>query len=458
LHQGLAADTLQAPSSPLSVDMMRSIAKTAPQPTVPIEKFAPLPAASSSSTPAYSHSQAFPTFNAPMNTGITFPLPSSSSSNRISPPHSSRNRKIRSSAASSSGFSSGSSAPTMVKQQFSNNNASMIPPANPLNFPAGSQMDYRMAAMAAASVGSMPYSNLVAASAMIGGSRPLKTEPQTTHLLPAETAYDSDGMQMDGGGQDEYDGVTGEKLPPEKRLQRKAELARESRKKKKQYVQELEERLKQLETRVAELEAKHERSQEKRKCTVTMLTQENDRSKHQKQLIHTMSEILNQTKVNGKNNLSGAQMEILQEQVNTFMETSREVQSQLEYNLDRVEDVISPSLQIKFTLWGLDQNDDFYDTPGLWSSLLSEELGLSLEQVEKLKSFRGRMHHHRQQLKHAEILLRDLRDSCGSHLDRFNRELDKMNQILTPVQLAKFYVWIEQNEWCMQMLNSMWIV
>eukprot|EP00475_Leptophrys_vorax_P036784 TRINITY_DN6272_c1_g1_i2.p1 TRINITY_DN6272_c1_g1~~TRINITY_DN6272_c1_g1_i2.p1 ORF type:complete len:355 (-),score=86.17 TRINITY_DN6272_c1_g1_i2:127-1191(-) len=332
--------------------------------------------------------------------------------------------------------------------------------SNPLNFPAGSHLDYRLAAaMAAASMGTMPYGNLIAAGAMLNGAIP---HPQRMDVYPGQTQttvpsasvmddFDSDdnGMQVDAGGMND-DGV-GEKVGPVKRLQRKAELARESRLKKKMHIQELEDRCKQLESRIADLEQKHERFQDKKKC-VTSLTQENDRTKHQKQLLQTMSEIL------ASSHLGPKETELLKEQVNMFVETSREVQSQMEYNLDRVEDIISPSLQIKFTLWGLDQNDEFYDTPGLWSSLLCGELRLSNEQVEQLKRFRGKMHSHREQLLHAEFLLRELREKCGSHLDRFNREMDRVHNILTPVQLAKFYVWIEQNEWCMQMLNSMWSV
>jgi hypothetical protein len=325
-----------------------------------------------------------------------------------------------------------------------------IPPSNPLNFPAGSPMDFSsQVGMQHMAISAPVLDNrFTAMPAIIPAS-----VPNVSNAVPLEFQhsgmYDDEDLDGESDNGMVVDSAGGANQPPPKRLQRKAELARESRKKKKMYIEELEEKVKQLESRVTELQAQHERSLGKRK-SVSSLCDENDRAKHQKQLVQMLAELVSKPK------MEEVELDLLKDHVQMFVETSREIQSQVEYNLDRVEDIISPSLQIKFTLWGLDQSDDFYDTPGLFTSLLCDELGLSVEQIAKLKAFRNKMHFHRQELKRAEEMLRDLREKSGAHLSRFNKEVDLLHGILSPVQLAKFYVWIEQNEWCMQMLNSMW--
>lgn len=35
-----------------------------------------------------------------------------------------------------------------------------------------------------------------------------------------------------------------------------------------------------------------------------------------------------------------------------------------------------------------------------------------------------------------------------------NKQMDQIESIMTPVQLAKYCMWVENNEWCMQMLDQ----
>jgi len=47
----------------------------------------------------------------------------------------------------------------------------------------------------------------------------------------------------------------------------------------------------------------------------------------------------------------------------------------------------SSGAQAKFALWGLDQDDEFYEKPGLWKTLMSDEIGLDDTQVEESLNF-----------------------------------------------------------------------
>ena len=115
-----------------------------------------------------------------------------------------------------------------------------------------------------------------------------------------------------------------------------------------------------------------------------------------------------------------------------------------------------PGLQVKFTLWGLDQPSDQFSKPGLWTSLMYNEVGLSEEQMRLILSRKEFIHQERRALAQCQKLLKDTRDRILQHMQSLNRQMDILQNVLTPVQLAKFYVWVEKNEWCMQMLNSMW--
>jgi hypothetical protein len=47
-------------------------------------------------------------------------------------------------------------------------------------------------------------------------------------------------------------------------------------------------------------------------------------------------------------------------------------------------------------------------------------------------------------------MLLQVRQAIAAHHASLNTEMDQLQQIMSPLQLAKFYVWVENNEWCMQ--------
>jgi hypothetical protein len=125
--------------------------------------------------------------------------------------------------------------------------------------------------------------------------------------------------------------------------------------------------------------------------------------------------------------------------------------------LDRIQSDVQPPIEIKFSIWGLDQNDEFYENPmGLWSSLLVKEMELSEEQLDTLKRFRGIMRKHRDELTGLDAQISNLREMSHSYIEQINQGMNEFYSILKPIQLAKFFCWIEKNQWCMQMLNNFW--
>lgn len=118
------------------------------------------------------------------------------------------------------------------------------------------------------------------------------------------------------------------------RLARKAELARESRRKKKKYIDELEATVSQLKQTLEGLRNKQSRSEEKRRTMAYARTEE-DRRKNQKQLLGKLEQFVDGPTV------SRDELDSLGVMIKMFVDNSRERQAQVDYNLDCVEECIS---------------------------------------------------------------------------------------------------------------------
>lgn len=93
--------------------------------------------------------------------------------------------------------------------------------------------------------------------------------------------------------------------------------------------------------------------------------------------------------------------------------------------------------------------------PGLWTSLMHKEVGLSDAQLQCILAKRRAIMNERKNLQTCENMLKQTRDSINTHLRSVHQHMDDIQAVMSPVQLAKFYLWVENNEWCMGMLSSM---
>lgn len=75
--------------------------------------------------------------------------------------------------------------------------------------------------------------------------------------------------------------------------------------------------------------------------------------------------------------------------------------------------------------------------------------------VQCILAKRRAIHNERKNLHACESMLQQTRDAINKHLRSLHQHMDDIQAVMSPVQLAKFYLWVENNEWCMQMLNSM---
>eukprot|EP00475_Leptophrys_vorax_P029233 TRINITY_DN42709_c0_g1_i1.p1 TRINITY_DN42709_c0_g1~~TRINITY_DN42709_c0_g1_i1.p1 ORF type:complete len:590 (-),score=140.02 TRINITY_DN42709_c0_g1_i1:78-1847(-) len=225
-----------------------------------------------------------------------------------------------------------------------------------------------------------------------------------------------------------------------KRLVRKAEAARQSRRRKKAYIESLEEKFARLSARLAELEAGPDQARS--------LLQEAQRNE-QKAIRERLDEIL-------ASQQPDSHMDEIRDLLFAYIRNGRKKQNTAEYYLGRCDTALTPSLQLKFAMWGLSQTDDFYDQPGIWRTIMMDEIGLSEQQLQEMKQFREAVQQTRSCLQGVCARLKKLKEGVRNHISVRERHMDELAQSVNPLQVAKFCAWVEKNPLCMQMLNTVW--
>lgn len=106
-----------------------------------------------------------------------------------------------------------------------------------------------------------------------------------------------------------------------------------------------------------------------------------------------------------------------------------------------------PTNFTKMALWTLGQNNDFFVKPkrNAISGILMDELSITpvqgrkiIEQRETIKSICGN-------IKQALSLLTTLKALCEHKQSVFKARMTKCREILTPLQVCKLLIWIDDN-------------
>jgi len=86
---------------------------------------------------------------------------------------------------------------------------------------------------------------------------------------------------------------------------------------------------------------------------------------------------------------------------------------------------------------------------------MSQELGLTGPQVDALSGQKEFIKADREIVQQCIQLIKSLRSKVSEHVKTSQGITDGLRRILTPVQVAKFLMWVEKNQRSMDMLNSM---
>eukprot|EP00467_Chlorarachnion_reptans_P019552 CAMPEP_0114506114 /NCGR_PEP_ID=MMETSP0109-20121206/11242_1 /TAXON_ID=29199 /ORGANISM="Chlorarachnion reptans, Strain CCCM449" /LENGTH=367 /DNA_ID=CAMNT_0001684655 /DNA_START=273 /DNA_END=1373 /DNA_ORIENTATION=- len=221
-----------------------------------------------------------------------------------------------------------------------------------------------------------------------------------------------------------------------KRLARKAALARASRRRKKQYVQNLEAKVRRLESRIEELERRFLNLNSNKDVAQQVNEEEKQRQALKRHIEEQMQRIIESKQAEEK---SGELAELLKQ----YVQTSKDRQFRIDYFLNRVKDSLTPGLQVKFAIWSMTQDQGFYarDQAGLWDTLMRKEIRVSEEQEKRLLSERALVAQERRNLLACDKDIERFQTIAREHLNAMHEVLEKVGSNLSSLQLAKFLVW-----------------
>lgn len=240
------------------------------------------------------------------------------------------------------------------------------------------------------------------------------------------------------GGFDEEEDVR------RKRLARKAELARVSRKKKKDRIEELEAQLTQMQNELNIARQMFTTGGGAIKTEPVCKPEIMEQQYHNSQPVaisYPPSQQINVATADRLNRAMGdfANPNYLGAFYSAFIDKVREDMTQI----DQLQTSMQSSLCLRFVQWIMNQNDKFYADPcGLWYSLFSQEVGASSTQLLQLLELRKEFPQN-VSISGPDIVSQAF-DALRKAMDDSSRLMAAFAQIFSPTQLTLFFQWVER--------------
>lgn len=222
-----------------------------------------------------------------------------------------------------------------------------------------------------------------------------------------------------------------------KRLDRKAELARLSRKRKQSRIEELESEVEQLKS-----ELQHERSKTAELETVVLKRtatavdwDERLKSKFQK--------------------FSGTAATATAASVQDFVDAHKSKNGANEIQIAPFEIGLGSDVTYNFLRWVLNQKNNFYNDPtGLWRSLFEKNLQCTPQQLSQLEELRHALRPKLQQWNDLEASLSEVLPLFRNYLHEAPATLHSFMHLLSTAQLGSLFQWIDQfGDVCIKIKN-----
>jgi hypothetical protein len=143
---------------------------------------------------------------------------------------------------------------------------------------------------------------------------------------------------------------------------------------------------------------------------------------------------------------------------------------QLEYHLNQMQRLILPNQTTKMLISSLHQEEDAdkleaqeeealarfegLDGLGIWN-MLCKEVDLTMTQQLQFLVRRENIKKIWKDLQQSFTIIGDARKAFLGKNSKMEKEMDELQECLTPEQQAKFVLWIQNNAAFMQMLNKL---
>lgn len=133
-------------------------------------------------------------------------------------------------------------------------------------------------------------------------------------------------------------------------------------------------------------------------------------------------------------------------------------QEELIFHLNQLETLAAPTAFTKMSLWTLGQNKSFYTHPkhNPIAGILQQELDITPTQARKIFAHRERIQKLISNMKEVPKLISELKTLCQKKQRLFHDRMTKCQQILTPEQVVKLLVWVDENSSTLEHICPGW--
>jgi hypothetical protein len=138
---------------------------------------------------------------------------------------------------------------------------------------------------------------------------------------------------------------------------------------------------------------------------------------------------------------------ILKQFTETYSDYGKHRQDELKFHLNQLERLAAPNTFTKMSLWTLGQKEAFFTNPDAHpiSGILRKELEITGAQGRKIIAQRARVQRLCSDIKSGLELIAQLKSICSYKQKVFNDRMSKCQEILSPEQVVKLLVWIDDN-------------
>ena len=146
--------------------------------------------------------------------------------------------------------------------------------------------------------------------------------------------------------------------------------------------------------------------------------------------------------------------------VEAFVDNRRRRQETIDAHIDEVEDCLQQGDPLKFAFWSLDRDASFFQSSDQLGpkmlEVLGKDIGLTTEQLARLNAHKPAIRRDRETLARCQEQLRQARQTIHQHIGHSAAIMEQIRKILSPVQVAKFFVWVEKHQKSVETLTTLW--
>jgi len=160
-------------------------------------------------------------------------------------------------------------------------------------------------------------------------------------------------------------------------------------------------------------------------------------------------------------NVSSAKLdEVVANHLEMYADYGNARHEELTFHLEQLEKLAAPTTVTKMSLWTLGQSDEFYRNykrPHSLAGILMRELDISPQQGKQIMVHRKTIQRLADNIQASRVLLKKLKNLCLHKQKVFRDRMVKCQEILTPLQVVKLLLWVDNNQSTLSHVCPGWV-